>query len=201
MREDAWAAAEKAFQIESDALALAFEALDKASYSKAVGKLAKAERIACSGCGHSGIACAHFAHLLCCIERPARFLSPSEAVHGALGFLQKNDVLILASRGGETEELLPMEKIARSKGAVVIAITEQPASKLAIGADIVLIMKVTRECDRFNSQGTTSFIVLSAIFDALQASLIEQMDFKNEKFAIVHPGGAVGRKLSHNVRN
>ena len=94
-----------------------------------------------------------------------------------------------------------MGKIARSKGAVVIAITEQPTSQLAIGADIVLTMKVTRECDRYNYQGTTSFIVLSAIFDALQVSLIEQMDFKIEKFAIVHPGGAVGKKLNHNKRN
>ena len=78
--------------------------------------LAKAERIGCSGCGHSGIACAHFAHLLCCIERPARFLSPSDAVHGGLGFLQKEDVLVVASRGGKTEELLPIEQIAGKKG-------------------------------------------------------------------------------------
>lgn len=201
MKEESWSAAENAFRIESEALALAFQSLEKVPFSNSIAALAKAERIACSGCGHSGIACAHFAHLMCCIERPARFLSPSEAVHGGLGFLQKNDVLVLASRGGETEELLPMAKIARSKGAVVIAITEHPSSQLALGADIVLTMKVTRECDRYNSQGTTSFIVLSAIFDALQTAIIEQIDFTNEKFAIVHPGGAVGKKLNSNLRN
>jgi D-arabinose 5-phosphate isomerase GutQ len=161
-----------------------------------VDVLACAPRIACSGCGHSGIACAHFAHSLCCIERPARFLSPSEAVHGATGFLQKGDVLVLASRGGKTEELLPIGRIAKAKGATVIAVTEDLQSPLAAGADIVLAMRVTRECDKFNCQGTTSFVVLSAVFDALQTALIEEMDYQNEKFAVVHPGGAVGKRLN-----
>jgi D-arabinose 5-phosphate isomerase GutQ len=167
--------------------------------------LAKAERIACSGCGHSGIACTHFAHLLCCIERPARFLSPAEAVHGGTGFLQKDDVLVVASRGGKTEELLPIEQIAKEKGAKIIAITENIQSPIAVGADIALVMKVTRECDKYNCQGTTSFVVLSAIFDALQVSLIEETDYNNENFAVVHPGGAVGKRLNktqenHNIR-
>lgn len=201
MKQASWDAAKQAFSIESEAILGALVAIDRVEFGKAVKVLAKAERIACSGCGHSGIACAHFAHLLCCIERPARFLSPAEAVHGGTGFLQKNDVLVLASRGGKTEELLPIEQIAREKGAKIIAITENTQSPLALGADIVLAMKVTRECDKYNCQGTTSFVVLSAIFDALQTSLIEEAGYNIEKFAVVHPGGAVGKRLNRTLEN
>ncbi len=190
------AAGRQAFRIEEDALRHAFDAVDETAFLRAVEALAAAGRIAASGCGHSGIACRHFAHLMCCMERPARFLSPSEATHGAIGFLQPGDVLLLASRGGRTTELLPMLEIARRKGALVIAVTENVSSALATGADIVLRMTVTRETDRFNSQGTTSFTVLSVLFDALQAALIERTDFRNEQFRAIHPGGAVGCRLN-----
>lgn len=190
------ALARDAYAIEQDAIGKAFSAVDETAFANAVEALAIAPRIAASGCGHSGIACMHFAHLMCCIERPARFLSPSEALHGASGYLQQGDVLLLASRGGKTEELLPMLSIAKAKGAVVIAVTENEASPLAQGADIVLKMSVTRETDRFNSQGTTSFTVLSVLFDALQAALIEQTDYRNEQFRLIHPGGAVGKRLN-----
>ena len=185
-----------AFDIESDAIAKAKSAIDPAAFGRAVEVLAGAERIAAAGCGHSGIACRHFAHLMCCIERPARFLSPSEAVHGGLGYLQKGDVILLVSRGGKTDELLPIGRIAKQKGATVIGITENEASPLAEMSDIVLKMAVTRECDRYNCQGTTSFAVTCAIMDALQTALIEYTAFQNESFATVHPGGAVGKRLN-----
>ena len=184
------------FQIEAESLWKTAEAIDPAEFEKAVKALAKAERIAAAGCGHSGIACQHFAHLMCCIERPARFISPAEAVHGALGYMQKGDVILLVSRGGKTDELMPIADICRSKGATVIAVTENTESLLAQKSDIVLAMAVTRECDKYNCQGTTSFAVTSAIFDALQTALVEYTDYQNEKFAVVHPGGAVGKRLN-----
>ena len=110
--------ARDAYATERDALEKALGAVDGASFLQAVTALAQAPRIAASGCGHSGIACMHFAHLMCCIERPARFLSPSEATHGASGYLQKGDVLLLASRGGKTAELLPILEIAKAKGTL-----------------------------------------------------------------------------------
>lgn len=162
----------------------------------AVDALTKADRIAASGCGHSGIACRHFAHLMCCIERPARFISPSEAVHGGMGFVQKGDVVLLASRGGNTDEMLTILDIGRKKGATVITVTENTESPLARGADIVLKMHVTREVDPFNCQGTTSNTILNALFDALQAALMVETGYANEQFALVHPGGAVGARLN-----
>ena len=82
--------------------------------------------------------------------------------------------------------------------ATLIAVTETLSSPLAEKSDIVLAMKVTRECDRHNSQGTTSFAVTCAIFDALQTAVIELTGFKNEQFAAIHPGGAVGKRLNAN---
>ena len=90
-----------AFRIEAESLLESGRALEEGAFERAVGLLAAAQRIAASGCGHSGIACQHFAHLMCCIERPARFISPAEAVHGATGYLKPGDVMLLASRGGK----------------------------------------------------------------------------------------------------
>ncbi len=189
-------AARNSFAIEAECLARAFDAIDPAEFAKAVDAMANAPRIATCGCGHSGIACRHLAHLLCCIERPARFLSPAEAVHGATGFLQEGDVLLLVSRGGKTAELMPILDIARKKGAVIIAVTENLSSPLAEGSDIVLKMYVNRETDKYNCQGTTSFTETAAIFHALQAALIEETDYQNEQFALIHPAGAVGERLN-----
>ncbi len=195
--EQAWAMATAAYAIEADAISRALEGVKKEDFLRAVDALKKAPRIGTSGCGHSGIACQHFAHLLCCIERPARFISPAEAIHGATGFLQKGDVMVFASRGGKTSELLPILKICREKGVTVISITENLESPLAIGADIVLQMRVTKETDRFNTQGTTSTTVLCVLFHALQTALIEVTGFQSEQFAVIHPGGAVGERLNH----
>lgn len=184
------------FAIEEECLRRAWEVIDEKEFEKAVEILSKAERIGASGCGHSGIACQHFAHLMCCIERPARFISPAEAVHGASGFLKKGDVMLLVSRGGKTKELLPIMEICKSKGVTVITITENPDSPLAKGADIVLKQYINRETDRYNSQGTTSMTETIVIFHALQAAIIDRIGFRNEQFALIHPGGAVGERLN-----
>lgn len=196
MKAEALFSAKQAFVIESQTVKAQLDAMDWDAFAKAVDLLAKAERIGTSGCGHSGICCDHFAHSLCCIERPARFISPAEAVHGAMGFIQKDDVLILASRGGKTGELLPMLDIAKRKGAYVISVTENLSSPLAVGSDVVLPMKVERETDKYNSQSTSSFVGLASVFDALQTALIEETGYVNEQFAVIHPGGAVGERLN-----
>ena len=184
------------FQIESDSILATRDCMDLEAFARAVDILAKAPRIAATGCGHSGIACKHFAHSMCCIDRPARFLSPAEAIHGASGFLYEGDVLVWASRGGKTDELFKILEIAHAKKAVVIGITENLASPLAEMSDIVIPMKVTAETDRYNSQGTSSFVALAAVFDALQAAILDETDYKNEEFALNHPGGAVGKRLN-----
>ncbi len=196
MNDEIFLNAMNTFCIESESLAATAAVIDKEQFKLAVEVLSRAKRIGASGCGHSGIACNHFAHLMCCIERPARFISPAEAVHGGLGFIQAGDVMLLASRGGKTDELMPIADICKKKGATIIGITENILSPLAEKSDIVIAMKVTRECDKYNCQGTTSFVVLSAIFDALQTAVLENTGFENEEFAVIHPGGAVGKRLN-----
>ena len=187
-----------AFKTESDSILATAEAIDREEFKKAVVALAAADRIAASGCGHSGIACRHFAHLMCCIDLPARFLSPAEAVHGGLGYLHEGDVLVIVSRGGKTDELIPIAEVAKKKGATLICVTEKLESPLAQLSDIKLKMAIFKECDKYNCQGTTSFAVTNAIFDALQTALLEYTAYKNETFALIHPGGAVGKRLNDN---
>lgn len=186
----------EAYKIESECIATMLNYLDEEKFSKAVELLKNAQRIGTCGCGHSGIICQHMAHLMCCIERPARFISPAEAVHGGTGFLQEGDVMIFASRGGKTKELLPIIDICKAKGVKIISVTENLESPLATSADVVIKQYVNRETDKYNSQGTTSTTALCMIFHALQTALIEETGFKNEQFALIHPGGAVGERLN-----
>lgn len=189
-------AAKAAFDIESECINEMKKYFNEEAFSQAVTLLSNAERIGAAGCGHSGIACQHFAHLMCCIERPAKFISPAEAIHGGTGFLQKGDVMVLASRGGATKELFPILDICKTKGVSVITITENLDSPLAKSADVVLKQYVNRETDKYNMQGTTSTTALCMIFHALQTAIIEETDYQKEQFALIHPGGAVGERLN-----
>ncbi len=196
MKTEALLRAKASFGIEAKAISDTFAHMDFAAFGKAVDALSHCARIGVTACGHSGIACMHFAHSMCCIERPSRFLSPSEAVHGALGFIQKDDVIVWASRGGKTSELIPILDICIQKQAIIMGITENPESILAKKSHILLPMKVECESDKYNSQSTASFIALSSVLDALQTAVLEETDYKNESFALIHPGGAVGERLN-----
>ena len=188
--------AKQAYRIEAECISELADYLNEEQFSKAVRLLSTASRIAASGCGHSGIMCQHFAHLMCCIERPCRFISPAEAVHGAMGFMQQGDVMLFASRGGKTGELLPIVDICKAKGVRIITVTENEQSPLAMQADAVLKMHVNRETDKFNAQGTTSSTVLCVLFHALQAAILEETGYQSDQFALIHPGGAVGERLN-----
>ena len=91
VKKEAIQAAYAAYDIEAECINEMKDFFDSEAYAKAVELLSNAPRIGTCGCGHSGIICQHMAHLMCCIERPARFISPAEAVHGATGYLQKGD--------------------------------------------------------------------------------------------------------------
>jgi len=197
MKQESLNAIRDAYVIERDCINEMIAYIDDAQFGKAVDLLSKAQRIGTCGCGHSGIICQHMAHLMCCIERPARFISPAEAVHGATGFLQAGDVMIFASRGGKTKELLPIVDICKAKGVSIITVTENMESPLAQTADVVLKQHVNKETDKWNAQGTTSTTALCMIFHALQAAVIEETGYQAEQFALIHPGGAVGERLNN----
>ncbi|MBK9139082.1 MAG: SIS domain-containing protein [Verrucomicrobia bacterium] len=170
--------------------------VEPAALCRCVEKLANCRgRILTTGCGTSAAAAKKIAHSLCCIERPAAFLSPSDAVHGGLGLVQPGDVVIVISKGGSTRELLSLVPACKTKRAFLIAVTENPDSPLARAADLLLRVKVEREPDPFNMLATASTLAVIAVFDAVCIALMHLTGYTREQFAVIHPGGAVGERL------
>ena len=196
MKKESLEMAKNVYSIEKECIEGLEKCFDEKALERAVEILKNARCIGVTGCGHSGIMCEHMAHLLCCIEKSAKFISPAKAPHGGMGFLQNGDCMIFASRGGKTKELLPIIDICKRKGIKIIAVTENLESDLALSADVVFKQYVNRETDRFNSQGTTSSVSLCVIFHTITTCLMEEENFKNEQFALIHPGGAVGERLN-----
>ena len=157
-------------------------------------------KVILSGCGTSAMAARKVAHSLSCVEIPALFLSPADAVHGALGVLQQEDILILISKGGNTQELVNLIPACKTKGALLIGVSENPASVIARQADLYLKVKVAQEPCRFNMLATASTLAVIATFDAICIALMQMTGYTREQFAVIHPGGAVGERLL-NKRN
>lgn len=196
MKEESLKMAMRSLEIESKAISDIMDYLDVDAFGKAVDVLSSCQKIITCASGTSGIAAKKFAHSLCCVERPAFFLPPAEAVHGGLGALRKEDVMVMISRGGKTVELLPIIDVCNKKGATLIALTENMDSPLAQKADIVVPFKVERESDKYNVMATSSFVIPIGIFDAMLAAIIEETGYKVEQFGLIHPGGAVGERLN-----
>ncbi len=196
MTEKALQMAKESLVIEQKAVADVLAKMDWAAFEAAACALSDCDRIITSASGSSGVAAKKFAHTLCCIERPAQFLPPCEAMHGGLGAVQKGNVVVLVSRGGKTAELLPVLDVALKKGATVIGVTENLDSPIGRHADIVLPMHIERESDKYNMQATASFVATIALFDALICAVMEETDYQKSQFALIHPGGAVGERLN-----
>ena len=196
MKEKSLILAKRSLEIESKAISDIIDYLDEESFGKAVDVLSTCPKVITCASGSSGIAARKFAHSLCCIERNAQFLSPAEAIHGGLGCIKKNDAVVVVSRGGKTAELLPVIDVCNKKGAVLIGITENLNSPLAEKAQIVVQFKIEEESDKFNIMATSSFVATVAIFDAMLVAIMEETDYQVEQFALIHPGGAVGKMLN-----
>ena len=186
---------------EAEAVGRLAETVDSAAIEEAVKVLAACKgRILLAGCGTSAQAAKKIAHSLSCIERPAAFLIPSDAVHGGLGLLQKDDVLILISKGGNTSELTKLIPSCRAKGAYLIGVTENENSTIAEESDLLLRIKVEKEPDEFNMLATASTLAVIAVFDAICITLMKYTDYTKEQFAVIHPSGAVGDRLLGKVK-
>ena len=169
---------------EKTALELLYRDFDEAAFTKALELLKSSAVTVLSACGSSGFATKKFAHSLCCIECPAKFVPPSEAVHGGMGMLKGGNVLLLVTKGGRTEELLPLADIAKKKGAHIILVTAHPERELGQMADVVLRLPDTPESDRFDMMSTASFAATVGIFDALMMGLMEEKSFTEADFAL-----------------
>lgn len=196
MKNEAFNRAKESIRLESESILHMLTCVESESFAKAVDLLAHTDRVMTCASGTSGIAAKKFAHSLCCIDIGAMFMPPCEAVHGGLGALKKDNVLIMISRGGKTSELLPIMAACAKRQAQLIVITENMDSPLAQAADVVLPLYIDRESDKFNMMATSSFMATVGLCDALLVALMEEMDYQKEQFAPIHPGGAVGRMLN-----
>ena len=148
-----------------------------------------------TGMGKSGIICRKIAATLTSIGAPAFFLHPAEAIHGDLGVIQGDDVVVALSYSGETGEILRLLETIRRLGAKLIAITGSPASTLAQAADVALDCSVAEEACPLNLVPTASTTAALAIGDALAMTLLVRKGFREEDFASLHPGGKLGKRL------
>lgn len=198
MKREAALRAEESVGIEREAAADMLGCVRSEAFAEAVDLLARADRVVTCASGTSGIAAKKLAHSLCCIDIGAMFLPPCEAVHGGLGALKRDNVMVMISRGGGTAELLPVMEAVPKREAKLIVITENLESPLAKAADVVLPLTIRRESDKYNMMATSSFIATVVLCDALLTALMEETDYRKEQFAPIHPGGAVGKMLNGN---
>ncbi len=196
MKEESLKRALESLKTESAAISQIAGYLDMQAFSRAVEVLSTCPKIITCASGTSGIAARKFAHSLCCIERNAQFLSPAEALHGGMGCIKEGDAVVIISRGGKTAELLPLVGVCEIKGAVIITLTENINSYLAEHSQIVISLKIEKECDKYNVMATSSFVATIAVFDALLVALMEETGYRLEQFSLIHPGGAVGLHLN-----
>jgi arabinose-5-phosphate isomerase len=152
-------------------------------------------RVIVTGMGKSGIICRKIAATLSSTGTPAFFLHPAEAIHGDLGVLQSEDVIIALSYSGETDELLRLLETIKRLGARLVAITGDCGSSLGQAADVVLDCRVSEEACPMNLVPTASTTAALALGDALAMTLLVAKGFSQEHFASLHPGGKIGKRL------
>lgn len=152
-------------------------------------------RVIVTGVGKSGLIGRKIAATLTSTGTPASFLHPVESVHGDLGIVGDDDVAILISKSGESEELLPLLDHLKRLGVRTVALTGDRGSTLARHADVALDAWVREEACPHDLAPTTSTTAALALGDALAVALLEEKGFRREDFARLHPGGSLGKKL------
>jgi len=195
------ARAREILAIEEAAIARARERLG-APFAELVRRiLATQGRVIVSGVGKSGIIGEKIAATLSSTGTPAIFLKPLDAVHGDLGVVKPEDLLIALSASGETEELLNVVFAAKRMGVPVAAFTGISDSTLARKADVTIDTSVEREACPLGLAPTASTTLALAVGDALAMVLLEERRFTREDYARTHPGGSLGRRLRLRVRD
>ena len=187
--------ARKVLETEAAAILALIERLDE-RFDRAVQLLRQCKgRVILTGMGKSGIICRKIAATLTSTGTAAFFLHPAEAIHGDLGVIQADDVVVALSYSGETAELLHLLEAIRRLGARLIAISGDPRSTLAQAADVALDCSVAEEACPMNLAPTASTTAALAIGDALAMTLLVEKGFRQEDFANLHPGGKLGKRL------
>lgn len=187
--------ARKVIKIEAEAVGALSERIN-ANFAKAVDMILNCSgRVVVTGMGKSGLICQKIAATMASTGTPSIFLHPAEGVHGDLGILMKGDVVIAVSNSGETEEITRILPIIKRMGLPLIAMTGNQNSTLARAGDVFLDISIKEEACPLQLAPTASTTATLAMGDALAVALLLQRGFKEEDFALYHPGGALGKRL------
>lgn len=187
--------AKRVFKIEADAIKDLSDRLN-ADFEKAVEIILKTTgKVVVTGIGKSGLICKKIASTFASTGTPAFFLHPAEGIHGDLGMLTKGDAVIAISNSGETEEIVKIIPIIKRLGIKMIAMTGSKDSTIAKAGDVFIDISVKEEACPLGLAPTASTTASLAMGDALAVCLLEKRGFKQEDFAMLHPGGSLGKRL------
>jgi arabinose-5-phosphate isomerase len=187
--------AKEVLRIESDAVRRLIPRVGR-SFDAAVKLLVGCKgRVVVTGMGKAGLIGQKLSATLASTGTPSHWVHPAEAIHGDLGRVTKDDVVISLSNSGETEELTRLLPVIKRIGSRLIALTGNPRSTLAKHSDVVLDVSVKREACSLNLAPTSSTTAMLAMGDALAVVVAERKGFKERDFALLHPGGQLGRRL------
>jgi arabinose-5-phosphate isomerase len=187
--------------IEARAIAALVDRVDE-RFEQAVDLLYRCTgKVVVTGMGKSGLIGQKIAATLASTGTPAFFVHPADGIHGDLGMLARQDALLALSNSGETEEVLKLLPFMKRLGIPIITLTGRPQSTLAKHSDVVLDVSVAEEACPFGLAPTSSTTAALAMGDALAIALLQKRGFREEDFALVHPGGSLGRRLLFKVRD
>jgi arabinose-5-phosphate isomerase len=187
-------------RIESEAIAQTATRLDPSAVERVVELLASCQgKVVILGVGKSGIIGQKIAATMTSAGTAALYLHPSDALHGGLGIVQTNDVVIVLSNSGETDEILAMLPYLKNRAAAIVAIVGNLNSTLARRVDVVLDASVDKEACPLNLAPTTSTTVALAIGDALAMTVMKVKGLTPDDFAVNHPAGRLGKRLTLRV--
>jgi arabinose-5-phosphate isomerase len=187
--------ARKVLRTEAAAILALVDRID-GDFERAVQMLFECRgRVIVTGMGKSGIICRKIAATLSSTGTPAFFLHPAEAIHGDLGAIREDDIVVAVSHSGETDELIRLLESIKRLGARLIAISGNASSTLARAADVTLNCGIAEEACPLNLVPTASTTAALALGDALAMTLLVRKGFREEDFASLHPGGKLGRRL------
>ncbi len=200
-RQESLEIARRVLTTEAEAVARLRDRLGE-SFLKALDLLYHCRgRVIVTGIGKSGIVARKIASTLASTGTASYYLHPSEGMHGDIGVVMKDDVVVCVSKSGNTDELTKLIPILKKIGVPIITLTGNLRSALALKSDVVLDVGVEEEACPFNLAPTASSTAALAMGDALAVALVHRRGFRPEDFAFFHPGGSLGRQLTLRVED
>lgn len=179
---------------EANAILQVMEGLDE-TFTQMVEAIEACEgRVVLTGIGKSGLIAKKISSTLSSVGTPSLYLHPADSLHGDLGMVQKSDIFFIVSNSGESEEIVKILPWVKRMGISTLVMSGNNQSTIAKYGDLVITVKVDEACP-YNIVPTSSTTAMLALGDALAIALMRKRNFQSEDFALLHPGGALGRRL------